>query len=71
MDDIQKLRRDLFGDFGEQQLPDRIPLNMRIISKRKFLEYEEWKIEYDVETSDTMPAEAGRSVPAYLLVPKG
>jgi dienelactone hydrolase len=31
--------------------------------------YEEWKIEYDVETSETMPVEAGRRVPAYLLIP--
>ena len=42
---------------------------MQIIYKRTFQDYEEWKIEYDVETAATMPAEAGRRVPAYLLVP--
>lgn len=31
--------------------------------------YEEWKIEYTVENSDTMPEPAGRIVAAYLLVP--
>lgn len=43
---------------------------MRVISKKHFEHYEEWKIEYNVESSDTMPAEAGRVVPAYLLIPK-
>ena len=65
-----ELRRELFMGFGEERFPDPIPINLKILSKRSFLEYEEWKIEYDVETVDTMPTEAGWRVPAYLLVPR-
>ncbi len=71
MDYREKLRQEMLEHYGVRQFPESIPLNMRIIWKRTFLEYEEWKIEYDVETAATMPVEAGRSVLAYLLVPRG
>ncbi len=64
------LRLDMLDYYGVDRFPEPVPLNMRVLWKRTFLEYEEWKIEYDVETPDTMPAEAGRSVPAYLLIPR-
>jgi len=64
------LRRELFEAFGETTLPDPVPLNLEILWKRTFLDYEEWKIEYDVESPETMPLEVGQRVPAYLLVPR-
>jgi len=67
--DLEKLRQELRDDFKGGPFPDPIPLDLRVISKRTFHDYEEWKIEYQVETADTMPAEAGLRVPAYLLVP--
>ena len=66
----EELRRQLFRDFGQEQFPDRVPINLKVLSKRSYLEYEEWKVEYDVQLADTMPAEAGWRVPAYLLVPR-
>ena len=65
-----ELRRELFEAFGETTLPDPVPLNLEILWKRTFLDYEEWKIEYDVESSETMPLKVGQRVPAYLLVPR-
>ena len=53
MDELQKLRRELIVFLGGP-LPDPVPLAMRVLSKRKFLEHEEWKIEYDVETAETI-----------------
>ena len=67
--DLEKLRQGLRDDFKGGPFPDPIPLDLKVISKRTFHDYEEWKIEYEVETADTMPAEAGLRVPAYLLVP--
>ncbi len=66
----EQLRRELFEWYGEERFPDPPPLNLKVLSKSTFLEYEEWKIEYDVETEETMPVQAGWSVPAYLLVPR-
>jgi hypothetical protein len=48
-------------------LPKRPPLATKIIYKRKFATYEEWKIEYIAEGSDTMSEPAGRKIPAYYL----
>lgn len=71
MSSRDELRRSLYQGFGVEGFPDAPPLNLKILWKRTFLEYEEWKIEYDVETAATMPAEAGWRVPAYLLIPRG
>ena len=68
--DRSRLHREMLAAFGVDRFPKRVPLNTRILYKRTFLEHEEWKIEYDVESADTMPVEAGRSVPAYLLIPR-
>jgi len=65
-----ELRRELFQDFGGTTLPDPVPLDLEILWKRTFLDYEEWKIEYDVESPETMPLKVGQRVPAYLLVPR-
>lgn len=66
-----ELRRELFRSLGEEEFPEAPPLNLTVLWRRTFLEYEEWKIEYDVETAATMPAKAGWKVPAYLLIPRG
>ena len=65
-----EVRRALFRTLGAERFPDPPPLNLKVLSKRAFLEYEEWTVEYDVETAATMPAEAGWRVPACLLVPE-
>ncbi len=65
-------------------IPPRVPLEMRVISKRVFPyrdgyhlpdsgihAYEEWKIEYVAEGAGTMPEPSQRRVPAYLLIPRG
>ena len=65
-----KLRHELYESLGEERFPESPPLSLEIISKRTFLEYEEWKVQYDVETAETMPAAAGWRVPAYLLIPR-
>ena len=49
--------------------PERVPLDTKIRYKRKMVGYEEWKIEYTAEGTDTMPEPAGNRIPAYLLVP--
>jgi dienelactone hydrolase len=69
-DDRKALRQETLKRIGVDQFPEAIPLNMRVHWKRKFPRYEEWKIEYDVETAETMPIEAGKTVPAYLLIPR-
>ena len=56
-------------------IPDPVPLEMRVLSKRFICasyvkDYEEWKVEYAVEGPGTMPEPSGRTVPAYLLIPK-
>ena len=63
------LRRQLFGDFEQTEFPKSGPLHVTILHRRSYFDYDEWKIEYDVQSSDTMPVEAGRRIPAYLLVP--
>ena len=49
------------------------PLDMKILHKRRvntdYYNYEEWKIEYTVETQESIPIPAGQRVSAYLLVP--
>ena len=67
----EEIRRSLYRKLGGVEFPDAPSLNLNVLWKRTFLDYEEWKIEYDVETAETMPAEAGRKVPAYLLIPRG
>jgi len=54
-----------------ESFPERVPLDTKIIYKRKIEGYEEWKIEYTAEGPDTMPEPSGRRIPAYLLVPGG
>jgi hypothetical protein len=39
-----EFRGELFRHFGETSLPDPVPLNLEILWKRTFLDYEEWKI---------------------------
>ena len=54
-------------------MPDAPPLDLEILDKRTKngdILYEEWKIRYTVETSETMPELAGQTVPAYLLIPR-
>lgn len=68
MDELEILRQTLDEELGE--FPTRSALSMQVVEKRKMLEYEEWRIVYTVETEETMPQEAGRTVPAYLLIPK-
>lgn len=49
------------------------PLDMKILHKRRvntdYYKYEEWKIEYTVETQESTPLSAAQRVSAYLLVP--
>lgn len=71
MDNKARLQQEAMEFYRTQYFPPHIPLNMRVIWKRTFRDYEEWKIEYDVETADTMSTEAGHRVPAYLLIPRG
>ena len=68
------------GHFIEQieeelaEYPVPPPLDLRILEKHYRSDgdhiYEEWKIDYCVETEKTMPELSGRRVPAYLLIPK-
>ena len=67
LDDREALRCELLEEFGP--VPERVPLALRVVSKRNFAEYEECKIEYNVESATSMPAETGRTVSAYLLTP--
>jgi hypothetical protein len=55
---------------GVDSFPEPASPDLRVLWKRKFEGYEEWRIDYQVETSETMPVEAGRRVPAYLLIPR-
>lgn len=68
--DLASLRKEADEYFGIDSFPHSTSLDMKVLWKRKFEGYEEWRIEYDVETPETMPAEAGRKVPAYLLIPR-
>lgn len=67
--ELQKKRIDALGHAHE--VP---PLDMEIRHKRRvksaYYEYEEWKIEYTVESPETMPIPSGQRVPAYLLIPR-
>lgn len=71
MESKETLRQKALEYYNVNSFPQPIPLNMKVIWKRKFRDYEEWKIEYDVETAETMPVDTGRRVPAYLLIPRG
>ena len=73
---LKSEREKLLQDLKEtvDLMPDPPALNMKVIEKctrSGETLYEEWKIEYTVESLDTMLIEAGRTVPAYLLIPKG
>jgi len=52
-----------------ESFPQRVPLDTKIIYRRKMYGYEEWKIEYTAEGEDTMSEPSVRRIPAYLLVP--
>ncbi|NKB72382.1 MAG: hypothetical protein GKR89_35345 [Candidatus Latescibacteria bacterium] len=54
MNSREELRRELFQSLEAEEFPQAPPLNLNVLWKRTFLEYEEWKIEYDVETVATM-----------------
>ena len=58
---LEEVRNDLAS------MPPRPPLDVEVIYKRKFYGYDEWKIEYPVQSPATMSFPAGRTVPAYLL----
>jgi len=66
----EEVRRSLYPLLRGVEFPEAPPLNLNVLWRRTFLDYEEWKIEYDVETAETMPAPVGRRVPAYLLIPR-
>ena len=70
----EDLRRKYIESIGP--IPEPVPLDLCVESKREiygnyFSDYEEWRIEYSVESPDTMAEPAGRTIPAYLLIPKG
>ncbi len=65
-DELKARYRALIKSF-----PERVPLDMHAVYRRRMHGYEEWKIEYTAEDPDTMPEPAGRRVPAYILVPAG
>jgi len=65
----EELRKEFMNRFGP--VPERPPLGVRVLSKRKRFGYDEWRIEYTAESTDTMPEPAGRTIPAYLLIPTG
>lgn len=50
------------------------PLDLRILQKRIVVEHEgkveEWKIEYKLETEETMVEPGGQKASAYLLIPR-
>ena len=73
---IRQEREHFIGQIKEEmaEYPVPPPLDMQILDKHYRSDrdhvYEEWKIDYRVETEEAMPQLPGRSVPAYLLVPK-
>ncbi len=52
-----------------EPLPERPPLDMAVLNKRRFISYEEWKVEFTAWCSDAMPEPALRRIPAYILIP--
>ena len=64
---LLKKREEMLGHTEHPQL------DMKILQKRRvqtdYYDYEEWKIEYTVETRESMPIPAGQTVSAYLLIP--
>ena len=64
--------RQIEEEVAEYPVPP--PLDVQILDKHYRSDrdhvYEEWKIDYRVETEESMSQPSGRSVPAYLLVPK-
>jgi len=61
---IEKYRNHL------RLLPERVPLDMKVVSKRRLFEHEEWKIDYVGEDSKTMSDLGLSRIPAYLLIPR-
>ena len=51
-------------------LPERVPVDMRILSKRRSVEHVEWKIDYVGEDSKIMSDLGLSRIPAYLLIPR-
>ncbi|MCE2440507.1 MAG: hypothetical protein J4F39_13905 [Candidatus Latescibacteria bacterium] len=53
--------------------PDPPPLEINVVDRQYRSDrdhvYEKWKIEYRVETEETMPESSGRKVRAFLLIP--
>ena len=74
--DLEAERRRLKEEFERDiapilhHAPTPPALDMKILSKSQQLLFEEWKVEYTVETADTMPTPAGQTVSAYLLIPR-
>ena len=73
---IRQERERFIGQIKEEmaEYPVPPPLDVQVVDKyyrsdREHV-YEEWKINYRVETEETMPQSSGRRVPAYLLIPK-
>jgi dienelactone hydrolase len=68
---LDKLQQEFCDRFGTS--PARLSPEIEVLSKsvkQDVLLYEEWKIQYRVETADTMPTVAGQVVPAYVLIPR-
>jgi hypothetical protein len=63
-DELLRRHREMVGP-----IPSAPSLDMEILHRRSWPGYEEWKIEYTVETAETMPVPQGQKVPAYLLIP--
>ena len=68
MNVIQSLRETFKKRIGD--IPPAPDPDVKIVSKRKWKEFDEWKLEYNVENPDSMPEPAGQRIPAYLLIPK-
>lgn len=69
--ELGKLQQEFGERFGTP--PASFPPEVEVLSKsvkQDALQYEEWKIQYRVETADTMPIVAGQVVPAYVLIPR-
>lgn len=64
--------RQIQEEVAEYPVPP--PLDVQVLDKHYRSDrdhvYEEWKIDYRVETEESMSRPSGRNVPAYLLVPK-
>ena len=73
---LQEIREQFLKQIDDElaEYPDPPPLEINIVDRQYRSDrdhvYEEWKIEYCVETEETMPESSGRNVPAYLLIPR-